>query len=119
MASERTYRGATIRPRLRGVREHGWWLIPDGPLRVHPDKGWVRTLDEAHREIDRHVDGGGCLLREGDRWLGVLPAPRRTSEPMFDLMLRGLSAWCAARQGEGHEPCGTIRCACSCHETEG
>ena len=90
-------------------------MIPDGPLRDHPDKGWVRTLDQAHTEIDRHVDEGECLLREGHRWLGVLPEARRTAEPMFDLMLRGISAWCAARQGERHEPCATSSCSCACH----
>lgn len=116
MSDDRFYGGVTIRRRYRDRQPHGWWLLPEGPLAEHPDRAWVRTTADARAEIDRHLAGEGCLMREGDRWLGVTAEERRAADSMFDLtMLRGYSAWCAARAAGPHEPCGTASCACPCH----
>lgn len=113
MSLPRTYRGATLNRRFRDKEPHGFWLMPDGPVADHPDRGWVRTLEEARAEVDRHIDGGGCLMREGGRWLGVLAGSRVDS--MYERTLRGFSAWCAARADERHDPCSTRGCPCACH----
>lgn len=111
---ERSYRGALIRRRFRGRQPHGWWLMPDGPLKTHPDKGWVLTLEQARAEVDQHLAGEECLLRDGDRWLGVL-ALTRAADSMLERTFRGFSAWCAARHDRRHEPCSTKGCPCDCH----
>jgi hypothetical protein len=114
---DRYYRGATIRPRRKGGNPHGWWLLPEGPLEEHPDKGWVRTIDEARREIDSHLTKGPCLMSEGRRWLGVLAEHRKIADSMFTMtILSGFSPWCAGRRGKPHEPCSTRGCPCECHQ---
>lgn len=115
MSEERSYRGVLIRRRYRDGERHGWWLMPEGPLAHHPDKGWVPSLEHARAEIDEHIEGAGCLMREGSRWLGVL-AERNTVDSMFDRgILRGFSAWCALRHDRPHDPCSRRGCPCDCH----
>lgn len=117
MSEERSYRGVTIRRRLRQGQPHGWWLMPEGPLKIHPDKGWVPTLEQAHAEIDGHLASGACLLREHDRWKGALAASS-AADSMFDRsIMRGFSGWCAARHDRLHEPCSTRGCPCDCHRS--
>lgn len=115
MGDDRWYRGALVRRRYRNHEPHGWWMLPEGPLRHHPDKGWVLTLEQARAEIDHHLTDGQCLLRDGDRWVGVL-AVSRSADSMTDrAVFRGFSAWCAARHDQSHEPCSTRGCPCDCH----
>ncbi len=81
MSDQRLYRGVTIRRRYRDRRPHGWWLLPEGPLGNHPDRGWVLTLEEAHAEVDGHVHATGhCLFREGALWLGVVVPSRPATD---------------------------------------
>ncbi len=115
MSEERWYRDALIRRRYRDRQPHGWWLMREGPLAVHPDKGWVPTLEHARAEIDGHILRGGCLLRDGSGWRGVL-AVGTTVDSLFDRgILRGFSGWCAVRHDQLHEPCSTKGCPCDCH----
>ncbi len=116
---ELIYRGVTIRVRHRKGQPHGWWILPEGPLEDHPDRGWVLTREQARAEVDSHIARMGCLMRRGGRWLGILADPE-TATSLFELThVRGFSAWCAARQGRSHEPCSTRRCPCACHQGEG
>jgi hypothetical protein len=115
VSEDRTYRGVTLRRRYRDRKPNGWWLLPEGHLEGHPDRGWVPTIEDARAEIDSHASGGPCLLRDGDRWLGVL-ASWRVGDSIFDLtILRGFSPWCAARHGLAHDPCSAEECPCECH----
>jgi hypothetical protein len=112
----RYYRDVTVRQRIRDGRPHGWWILPEGPLKGHPDKAWVLTYAEAKAEIDNHVNGDPCLMRDEDQWLGVRPEVRRAADSMFELtMMKGYSPWCAARAAEPHEPCASRDCRCACH----